>query len=497
MQLLTSRSRVQNFQRCPRARYWLDESPQETNSEETPGEVVTTYGLEPVNLAVPLVTGGSVHIGLASLLRAFIGSPEQTVSQELIEKAVGEAVGDYQAKCQGRNFALDQLESQSFVYNEQLALVEALVRLAGMRIVPKLLEIYEVLEVEQMDRAELARTSGTLIHASGKFELLFRSIPDALLRNRADGDLYVLSWKTTGEYSSQKDQDARTDAQGLSEPWALEERLGRWSERADRAEEEDLLTLPQWFKNHMMDGGSTRIRGVQMVYLVKGPRRKMAKDQMIAEGATEDQLRNGGAMYKTASPLLYGYMSDKSGLAPQFAWSAEWTCARAHPMRKSQWYPNGECPGDGRTHRRGDEWKSFPVWAQKPPDGRSGVHMWLDSLNSGGVTPEAGDCLDQQWAMPMPHFRTLEAVKSWHRQTKAQEQRVAGALVQIRANAAKDIEFDEILDSVFPQVTEKCANWFNRKCPAWEICHGPSHVAADPLGSGMFRPKSQYKGGGE
>jgi hypothetical protein len=465
-------------------------------------------GFSPINLAVPLVTGGSVHKGLARLMEYARTNSDGKLLDSDIEYAVMDAVKDYQDRVSGRKFDLEQLESQSFVYNEQLALVEALVRLAGIRVIPKILEIYEVLEVEKLDKALLVQDE-PLDYAEGgglgesQWRVDFRSIPDALLRSRADGDLYVLSWKTTSEFDQRKDQDARVDMQGLSEPWALEQRLKNWEALLADPQDGPYPAIPKWFQEHVRDGGGTSIRGVQMIYLVKGSRRKQSKENMIASGVTAGQIASGGAQYKTASPLIYGYMNDPSGMSPVFAFSSDWKCSKSHPMRKSQWYPLGTCPGDGRTHKRGDEWKSFPVWEQ------IGVKDWISRLNSGEISPEAGDPLDQSWAMPVPHFRTRESVESWLRQTQFAEGRLARDLMVIREyeSAIQDALRDgdnfllneaqdgliRKLDESFPQSTEKCSDWFHRLCPMHSVCWGPPHVQQDPVGSGLFRIKEQYE----
>lgn len=461
-QYLSSRSRLQDFQRCNRARYWLHEA--------------RGTGFSPRALAVPLVTGGAVHLGLEALaLNALDARPLD------IDAAVLAAVGEYERQCSGRGFSLEELESQSFVFAEQRALVEGLVRLAGIRVMPKVLESYEILEVEKMDSAPLISDDAS------EWEILWRSIPDALLRSKADGDLYVLSWKTTAEYSSQRDQDARTDMQGLSECWALEARLAQWEKqvRNGSMQAQGEVPPPDWFVQHIINGGTSRIRGVQMAYLVKGARRKASQELNDRLSTPEQKV----VAYKTASPLIYGYAKSSAIGPADLAWSNDWKCSAPHPMRKSQWYPTGECPGDGRNHKRGDDWKSFAAWET------IGVKAWVDALATEGITPEAGDALDSMWVLPVPHFRTAAAVASWERQAKALETRIARGLSVARiAEDAQDGEvLAEVLDEHFPQATEKCADWFHRKCPAWELCHGSGHVAEDPVGSGLYQIKTPYE----
>ena len=313
-ELLTSRSRILTRQRCARARYWMDEA--------------FGTGFSPVKVAIPLATGGAVHAGLKTLMLQALDIPGMLD----IEDAVEDAVLEFKSECENRQLDLDALESQSFVYAEQLALTEALVRLAGTRVIPRLLELYEVLEVERLDTAPLVQDDD--VHDTrDAFSVLFRSIPDALVRSRADGDLYVISWKTTSEYSASRDQDARTDMQGLSEAWALEKRLARWQDRLTEARDivhpierhnvedydgETLDEIPAWFREHVANGGTSAIRGVQMIYLVKGPRRK-----------------NPDGTYATQSPLIKGLRrSDPTGLsAPEFATERYYTCTEPHPFK--------------------------------------------------------------------------------------------------------------------------------------------------------------------
>lgn len=478
IEYLTSRSRILTRQRCARARYWADEA---FADPLVPG----SGGFEPVKVAIPLATGGSVHAGLKLLMgecvKAYTDSMEVHTGwwARTIEEGVGAACDHFREQCTGRSLDLDALESQSFVYNEQLALTEALVRLAGTRVIPKLLELYEVLEVERLDVAPIYWEQHGDFDANEivrDMQIMFRSIPDALVRSRADGDLYVISWKTTSEYSQQRDQDARTDMQGLSEPWALEDRLRRCARLAEDTSNE---LPPLWFTQHLAEGGSCAIRGVQMIYLVKGQRRRQAD-----------------GTYATQSPLIRGLRKlDPTGLlAPEFATERFYTCEAPHPFKYAK---GGTCPG-GVNHKRGDEWATVNMWET---DG--GIRGWMELLERGGVGLAGNAALESAWVMPVPHFRTAAAVASWERQTRAAEARHARDLSLIReyeAGLAEHPEDDKLwaswnarLDEVFPQSTERCGDWFHRRCPCWELCHGPAHVAQDPVGSGLYQVKSQYQ----
>ena len=446
---LTSRSRRLEHERCPRSRYLLHEA--------------FGTGYELVRQSVPLATGSADHLIFALLLRGH--SPQE---------AIGQVLTSYDELCASRGLNVKELEDQSRVYQEQRALIEALGRLAALRAIPALLTTYEVLEVEKLDEVTLWEDlDDSPEHYATARRGIWRSIPDALLRHRESGDLYILSWKTSAELP--RDSDARTDMQGLSETWALEQRLdqaGMKQHARTPDEVRELVALP------------AKVRGVQMAYLLKG--RKISAKDDAQEGAT-------GKSWRHNSPLIWGYR-DQS-FPPKFAWSRDWRCSAPHPMRKSKWYPSGECSGDGRLHRRGDDWTSFAVWEAM------GIHEWLQMLNAGEVTPEAGSALDSCWALPVPNFRPQDQVERWYRQTVAQERQVARDLEFIREYEAnvQDPDFlwhryQERLDELFPQHTEKwCNDTYGSRCPAWEICWGPDSTARDPLSSGLYQIRAPYE----
>lgn len=493
----SSRSRHTDGIRCPRAR-WLGHERLEGDSE----------GLESVKVALPLATGGSVHVGLQTILTRTMESPtarllvypaKLLLYPQWIEEGVTAALADFDSRCEGRGFQLDELEDRSYVYNEQKALTEALTRLAGMRVIPRLLETYEVLEVERPDQEVLYQdTNDDDEPCQDPWEIMWRSIPDALLRARDSGDLYVLSWKTTAQYDARKDSEDRVAMAQASEPWALQTRLTRqWNHLHDPENEVFPGGVGKWVDDDGTEDemltwlaglpAPPRIRGTQMVYLVKGVRRQGSQAD-----STPEQLSAGVRMKKTASPLIYGYQ-DKS-FPPKLAWGSEWRCSVPHPMRKSSWYPTGECPGDGRNHKRGDDWQSFPVWTTL------GVKDWMEALNQGKVTPEAGDPLEAAFAIPVPHFLDQGTIAKWKRQVTAKERRYAQVLAQVREYETALAEnpgddklretLERVLDELIPQdgaATGECYNSFGRPCQFVEICWGPEHVRRDPVGSGLYQ----------
>lgn len=441
---LSSRSRMEEFHDCPRLRYLAHEA--------------FGTGYEPVGVSVPLVTGGAAHVGFAGLL-----------SGRDLEEAVSDSLSVYDAQCKDRQFDLADLAAQSYTYQEQRALVEALVRLAGLRIVPQLLAQYEILEVERMDTRRLG-------------DVTWRSIPDALMRDRQTDDLVILSWKTTADYNpKRKEKEVRTDTQGISEAWTIQERLDRaWDATG-------ALRLLLSDSHAGIFGSRTlppRVSAIQMVYVLKGEKREV--DWTDASG-------NSIKVWAHQSPLIRGYV-DPVAMPSIFAAGKYWRCSAPHPMRKSQWYPNAECPGNGRRHEHPDSLKPFCAWETL------GVRRWMEILDGMGALGSTllpysdGYVLNSQFVLPVPIFRDPKQEEKWRRQTEAEEGRIQYSLSDVRrveASLAQDADwweyYDIQLDSSFPQNRRECSDHFGRDCPMYAICWGPEHIARDPVASGLYQ----------
>lgn len=396
--MLTRRSAIVQYQRCPRSRYWLYEH--------------AGTGLEPVKQAIPLVTGTAVHRGAQLLLT---GTPA--------DQAATIAIAEYQESCSDRGLDLAELEDASFTYHEQLALSEALIRLLDVRVIPALLAQYEVLEVERQ---------GTIHNFAPGVDLNYR--PDALLRSRVDGDLMILSWKTTSTYSPLVEGRYRVDMQNQSEVWCRDN------------------------DSPALDGP---IRGVQMAFLLKGRRVPRTAAQDAPDGPIIKQSR-------LDSPLIWGYRD--GSFPPKFAASRFYHCTEPHPMRRSKWYPSGMCETPGKLHKLGDDWESFPVWEAM------GTRGWIEMLTTGQVA-HAETVLDSQWVFPVPIYRNTQTIGNWREQAQFQEGRIAEAL---RAGIAPSPD-------VFPQYTHTCEGYFGRRCPCYDLCWGPAEVADAPLMSGLYQ----------
>lgn len=227
----------------------------------------------------------------------------------------------------------------------------------------------------------------------------------------------------------------------------------------------------------------TEVRGVQMVFLIKGRKVPISEDANPTDTATNDYKQK-----RLDSPLIWGYQDNS--FPPKLAASRYYNCTHTHPMRKSKWYPSGQCEQPGKLHKRGDEWKSFPVWTAS-----GGVEEWIHSLHNHNTCAEDGDVLDRSWTMPIPFFRTSQQIISWRRQAMAQEERIADTL-QVASDNSDSPPTDrlplQLLDAVFPQYTHNCNSFYGGQCPCYDLCWGPAQIAQDPLGSGIYQPHEQY-----
>lgn len=367
---LTDRSRIIQFARCPRSRYW------EYEYQGT--------GIRRARLNLPLLVGRAVHTGLARLL---------TGCNSDIAVIAGQAEFDAQVLTSG--IELEQTEQAEYVHTEQRALVEGLVRLVAIAIVPKLLTQYLPLSVEEELQATLPRCGIPLMGRS-----------DALLKEQETGDLYLLSWKTKASWDDRAGEDAQHDDQGLSETWLTE------------------MTK------------SVTLAGVIMCWVFKGERREYPK---------------GSGTWTQSSPLIRGYRKFGADGVPEYAWKYQWEDL------------------DGTSHRLGKGWQRFDAWAEP-----GGVKWWVDLLATGTVQPEAGPCLESQYRMPAPFYRRPEHIQDWVTQASVQEGGIADDLV---------VEVD--WNVAFPQHRHSCS--YPLRCAFYNLCWGPSHIAADPLENGYVR----------
>jgi hypothetical protein len=277
-----------------------------------------------------------------------------------LEHAVSHAQFWYEAQVKAAQIDLEMSEDQFYVVQEQMRLAEGLLRCFAKVTLPRLLEEFEVLEVEREEDEIIAGPdimTGKYWDMNIKpvFELRLMGRVDALVRERSSGDLYLWSFKTTATWDKRKDKSAEHDQQGLSEAWLVEQRLGE------------------------------KVMGVQMIHLVKGRRAEHPK---------------GSGRWITFSPLIRGYRRPGT-VGTEYAHSWEWD------------------DGDG-SHRLGGKWERFDVWTEYV----GGVKQWIEDLDAMVIQPQAPSPLEGQILTPMPYFRQPEDMQNWLEQTRAQELRI-------------------------------------------------------------------------
>lgn len=390
----TSRSQITDFQRCPRLAFW------KYHYNQT--------GIEPVAQSIPLVWGSGLHVGVAKLLEG-----------NSVDDAVGFALESYSEECQDRKFDIDELESQSFTYSEGRALIEGFTRAWAMERLPDFLGTYEVLEVEQ---------EGLWQDWSDTVSLAYR--PDALLRKRNTGGLYIFNLKSSYAWGEREQKASRYNVQGLSEMAAVEDRLARWTTRYNNKVVDD---LPRWFIRIMQEHdpknaphSAPKVSGIQDEIFIKGSRQK--KDDQHFQNTF----------------LVHPWL--KSGIT-----SAD-----------DEWGWKYYFEQNGKNTRLGNAFTRVNVWEHLS------MKEWVEMLSSMQVQSHLGNPLSELFVTPVPHERNDAELQEWLRQAREQEESVRRSMRYVEA--AHDEQDQRILlDVHFPQYRHSCFN-YNSVCSYALLC---------------------------
>ena len=205
----TSRSAVESYQDCPRFRY---------NQYFLGGK-----GLVAKAKSVPLVTGSTVHRGVEHMLnRVRINEPVN------VDIAVQEAIREYVNECELEGFRFsgkgtDTDKQQWFTFNEQKALAEGLIRAWAIVELPEIQRQFKVLAVER-DIIPIEIAPG----------VMFQAKVDAEFQKLEGNDFINYSLKTMKQWDERAENSYKSDLQGITEIWAVEEDSKRCDERLDR-----------------------------------------------------------------------------------------------------------------------------------------------------------------------------------------------------------------------------------------------------------------------
>jgi len=519
----TDRSRVETYQRCARLR-WLEYHEAQT-------------GIVPANKPLPLAVGGSVHKGLETLLRESSTRAIAEIVQWLPfveDSAVSDALADFAPHRSA--LALDTTEEASlaavispsgfdaqlaatalelgmdpgdpalgellqrqrnsatefdaWLYAEQSALVEGLVRAYARRRLRPLLEEFEVLEVERegdwclYERDELEDSNPykpAVVHPAQVIR--FMSRPDALLRSRSDNSLYLLSFKTAASWDIRKARDAEHDMQGLSEGVEVEKRLGEWWHRlhdgepnydwqTDNPDLKPHLTMSKYLRDLP---SPPRILGIRYEYLLKGAR---YADKDLAS-------RFSLNVWAQRSHLIRAYAGPDGG-----GWCWSYDFLKDDGGTSKLYYKN---------------WRPRAVWEAMS------IKSWIDMLDASTETLSAYDStvgaeprllgyhspaqaqgytsthpLDDVFPAPMTVYRQDDQLRDLVEQLESQERKVAEAVALVQASA-DDGERRSLLNQHFAQSRRACE--YPTTCAMSKICWGSEDMQRDPVGSALYKPR--------
>lgn len=460
--IYTDRSRIETYLHCARERF--------LRYHEGPSGL----GITSVAKPLPLAVGGAVHSGLAVLLTN--GDETEAVAAALadfaqyagrLELATDEQPvlpddPDLRRQMEGGKTAYDD-----YLYHEQSALIEGLVRGYARRRLRPLLEEYEVLEVEREGTWTLWEPSSFDLQ-NGASPIVFMSRPDALLLNRRSRSLELLSYKTTGSWDVRKERDAQHDMQGLSEAIEVEQRLGeRWRRlTVDNPITDDNDSMARYLRSLP---APPRILAVRYEYILKGERRR-----------DKDASARFGFTVRTQSSLLTRAHLNAGMTAgdEQWNWSYDYIKEDGSPSKLYAKNWPGKAVWEHMSTRAWIDMLDATVMAQ----GEEGREMgWQGPAQASGFTAEHP--LDSLFLPPVSVNRNDDDLRDLVEQMEATEVKVAEGVAAVRA-AADEGERRHLLNVHFSQTRRACE--YPSTCSFVSICYGGEDIRRDPLNSGKF-----------
>ena len=316
-------------------------------------------GLQGAKKKEDLVLGSALHWGMEVMLEAAYTNPFGGYSPqergELVWGAGEAAKSEFlQEASKGLVMQWDEdfenlmPESAAKLVEEQAALAQALVVAFGLRHLEGIYERYELVATEPEIVWLLGQSAGL-----GKYFVMM-SRPDAVLRDRVTGKLYVVSYKTTQKVDDLTHLKMEVDPQALTE----------------------MMAVRAWMPGE-------EVAGVLYYYFSKGTK----------------GFDKGWQAKRYESPLIRPWKSVQMtgpSTPAQFAAKYEW------------WDQDPQ--GGWHKHTLGKYWQR--VESYKEP----GLGEWLGWLSEGMVQPGMGiDFLAQAVSDPQPVLRSIAEQEQWRR----------------------------------------------------------------------------------
>jgi hypothetical protein len=397
--IYTDRSRMLSYSSCPRERFL---------NYHCRGR-----GIVLSKLIISLSTGSAIHKGIELLL---LGQP--------VDLAVSAALLGYETEVKSKELELEQNEDQLFVFNEQKALIEGLIRVYEKIQLPRILSEYNVLAVEKeieyplvihsyipcnvclLEYKEISKYNPScptcvIFNKHIDKSITLMSKPDAILRDKSTGGLVVYSLKSSSSWTETNEKQNTYDDQGISELVATEY----------------LMKEP--------------VESIKMDFLIKGSRSLYTNPDIVAalSGKPKIKLQN--------TFLVHPYMCDTG-------------------------FGNVDIRLD---YTKAKGWNRVNIWEEMD------IKEWVDMLFEGHY-----EALEKLIRTPMPYMRDEDDIQDWIEQNTYKEVEIAEKIEKLKvispelvgAKEATPI-YREALNKYFPQNRKSCYS-YGRMCTYVDIC---------------------------
>ena len=410
-------------------------------------------GIVPNFTSVPLATGTSVHIGCGAIaIQHFNGAKDID-----LDKSIQIAKQHYTDEVNRYPLVNIKDEYQESVYHEQLALIEALIRIWYLIEWPKILEFYNIIAIEQEIMVPISN-------------VWYQIKPDLILQDKRNGDIVNYSLKTTKQYDDRTEEALTSQMQVSTEPYGTSAWLYQIKE-ATKLVLDSIHSLPNTVANQRI------IKHLEKT-LNLPDKSSATRFCYLIKGAWKEEDKGKGNWY-TDSSLLYGWRKFTPGgieYAPSF-----WT---HNPENKS---------GFGRL---GKGWEKFKVWENS--DIREDIQIdglkgWIQYLFDNHK-----ETLIKYIVSSPEIYVNPKLQESRIRQIGMLEKLATTGLIELQIDTPEGtVDKTILLDEVFPMNTGSCV--FPSKCDYLTICptgnrHFKQHIADDPLNEeyGMYRRRISH-----